>query len=142
MAKFSKGFMVGAATAAHQVEGNNVHSDYWVQENIEHSSFVEPSGEAVDHYHRYEEDIRLLAEAGLNTYRFSIEWARIQPGPDTWDEAEIEHYRKVIDCCLANDVKPIATMMHFTSPAWVIGKGGWENPEVADWFAAGVCLHD
>ena len=87
MAKFSKGFMVGAATAAHQVEGNNVHSDYWVQENIEHSSFVEPSGEAVDHYHRYEEDIRLLAEAGLNTYRFSIEWARIQPGPDTWDEA-------------------------------------------------------
>ena len=55
MAKFSKGFMVGAATAAHQVEGNNVHSDYWVQENIEHSSFVEPSGEAVDHYHRYEE---------------------------------------------------------------------------------------
>ena len=136
MAKFSKGFMVGAATAAHQVEGNNVHSDYWVQENIEHSSFVEPSGEAVDHYHRYEEDIRLLAEAGLNTYRFSIEWARIQPGPDTWDEAEIEHYRKVIDCCLANDVKPIATMMHFTSPAWVIGKGGWENPEVADWFAA------
>ena len=86
MAKFSKGFMVGAATAAHQVEGNNVHSDYWVQENIEHSSFVEPSGEAVDHYHRYEEDIRLLAEAGLNTYRFSIEWARIQPEPDTWDE--------------------------------------------------------
>ncbi len=136
MAKFAKGFMVGAATAAHQVEGNNIHSDYWIQENIEHTSFVEPSGEAVDHYNRYEEDIKLMAKAGLNTYRFSIEWARIQPKPDQWDEAEIEHYRKVIDCCYANGIKPIATMMHFTSPAWVITKGGWENPEVTEWFAA------
>ena len=66
MGKFPQGFMVGASTAAHQVEGNNVHSDYWLQENVEHSQFVEPSGKAVDHYHRYEEDIRLMAEAGLN----------------------------------------------------------------------------
>lgn len=136
MAKFAKGFMVGAATAAHQVEGNNIHSDYWVQENLEHSSFVEPSGDAVDHYNRYEEDIKLMAEAGLNAYRFSIEWARIQPEPDAWDEAEVDHYRKVIDCCYANNITPIVTMMHFTSPAWLITKGGWENPEVVDLFAA------
>ncbi len=73
MKKYPKGFMLGAATAAHQVEGNNIHSDYWVQEQIPHSVFVEPSLDAVDHYNHYEEDIRLLAEAGLNTYRFSIE---------------------------------------------------------------------
>lgn len=135
MEKFPQGFMVGASTAAHQVEGNNVHSDYWLQENVEHSQFVEPSGEAVDHYHRYEEDIRLMAEAGLNAYRFSIEWARIEPKQGEFDENEIEHYRKVIACCKENGVEPIVTLHHFTSPAWVISRGGWENEEVVDWFA-------
>lgn len=71
--KFPKGFLVGAATAAHQVEGNNIHSDFWAMEQLEHSSFAEPSLDAVDHYNRYEEDIKLLAGAGLNAYRFSIE---------------------------------------------------------------------
>ena len=64
MQKFEKGFFVGAATAAHQVEGNNIHSDYWAQEQLPHTSFAEPSGIACDHYNRYEEDIRLLADAG------------------------------------------------------------------------------
>ena len=64
MQKFEKGFFVGAATAAHQVEGNNIHSDYWAQEQLPHTSFTESSGIACDHYHRYEEDIRLLADAG------------------------------------------------------------------------------
>ena len=135
MGKFPQGFMVGASTAAHQVEGNNVHSDYWLQENVEHSQFVEPSGEAVDHYHRYEEDIRLMAEAGLNVYRFSVEWARIEPKQGEFDENEIEHYRKVIACCKENGVEPVVTLHHFTSPAWVISRGGWENEEVVDWFA-------
>ena len=98
--KFEKDFFLGAATAAHQVEGNNIYSDYWVQENLEHSMFDEPSGLAVDHYNRYEEDIRLLSEAGLNAYRFSIEWARIQPEEAKWDETEVEHYKDVIQCCL------------------------------------------
>ena len=94
MQKFTKGFLVGAATAAHQVEGNNIHSDYWVQEQLPHSSFTEPSGIACDHYNRYEEDIRLLADAGLNSYRFSIEWARIEPEEGQFDTTEVEHYRK------------------------------------------------
>ena len=72
---FPKGFFIGAATAAHQVEGNNIHSDYWAQEQLPHTSFTEPSGEACDHYNRFEEDIKLLADAGLNAYRFSVEWA-------------------------------------------------------------------
>mgnify|MGYP003209127058 CR=1 FL=1 len=66
MQKFEKGFFVGAATAAHQVEGNNIHSDYWAQEQLPHTSFTEPSGIACDHYNKYEEDIKLLADAGLN----------------------------------------------------------------------------
>ncbi len=133
---FEKQFMLGAATAAHQVEGNNIHSDYWVQEQVPHSIFNEPSLDAVDHYNRYEEDIRLLAEAGLNTYRFSIEWARIQPQPDAWDETEVQHYRDVLDCCHQNNVRPMVTMHHFSSPKWLISQGGWENPQVVDKFAS------
>ena len=134
--RFPKGFLIGAATAAHQVEGNNIHSDYWAQEHMKFTSFEEPSGQACDHYNRYEEDIRLLAQAGLNAYRFSIEWARIEPQPGVYDEKEIAHYRGVLECCHAHQVEPIVTMHHFTSPKWLIEQGGWENPETVDKFAA------
>ena len=131
---FKKDFMLGAATAAHQVEGNNVGSDYWIMENLEHSVFVEKSGLAVDHYNRYEEDIDLLKRAGLNAYRFSIEWARIEPVEGQWNEKEMEHYIKVIDYCLANGIEPVVTYHHFSSPAWLITKGGWESPDVVRYF--------
>ncbi|WP_044936040.1 glycoside hydrolase family 1 protein [Pseudobutyrivibrio sp. LB2011] len=131
---FNKDFMLGAATAAHQVEGNNVGSDYWIMENLEHSVFVEKSGSAVDHYNRYEEDIDLLKKAGLNAYRFSIEWARIEPVEGQWNEKEMEHYIKVIDYCLANGIEPVVTYHHFSSPAWLITKGGWESPDVVRYF--------
>ena len=135
MSRFPEGFMVGAATAAHQVEGNNIHSDYWAMEHMKHTSFNEPSMDAVDHYNRYEEDIHLMAEAGLNTYRFSIEWARIEPEEGKFDQSEIEHYRDVLKCCRDNGIEPVGTMMHFTSPVWVIRNGGWENQSTVDAFA-------
>lgn len=135
MKKFEKGFLVGAATAAHQVEGNNVNSDCWAMEHMEHTSFVEPSLDAVDHYNRYEEDIRLMKEAGLNAYRFSIEWARIQPEENRFAEEELEHYRKVIRCCKENGLEPVVTLHHFSSPRWFIGKGGWEAETVPEDFA-------
>ena len=131
---FPKGFMIGAATAAHQVEGNNIHSDYWAQEQLPHSSFTEPSGIACDHYNRYEEDIRLMAKAGLNAYRFSVEWARIEPEEGRFDEQEIEHYRAVIRCCRENGIEPIVTLLHFTSPVWLIKKGGWEAETTVEYF--------
>ena len=116
MQKFEKGFFVGAATAAHQVEGNNIHSDYWAQEQLPHTSFTEPSGIACDHYNKYEEDIKLLVDAGLNAYRFSIEWARIEPEEGKFDPAEIEHYRKVIACCKAHGVEPRCDAAAFHQP--------------------------
>ncbi|MBQ9911075.1 MAG: family 1 glycosylhydrolase [Lachnospiraceae bacterium] len=131
---FPKDFLIGAATAAHQVEGNNVHSDYWVQEQLPHTSFSEQSGIACDHYNRYEEDIRLLAEAGLNAYRFSVEWARIEPEEGRFDIKEVAHYRSVIECCRAHGIEPVVTLMHFTSPAWLIRKGGWEAEETVELF--------
>ena len=133
---FPKGILIGAATAAHQVEGNNIHSDYWAMEHMEFTSFNEPSGDACDHYNRYEEDIKLLAGAGLNAYRFSIEWARIEPQSGVFDESEIKHYRKVLECCRENGVEPIVTMLHFTSPKWLIEQGGWENEGTVEKFAA------
>lgn len=126
MGKFPENFFLGAATSAHQVEGNNIHSDYWIMEQMKSTSFLEPSKDAVDHYNRYEEDIRLLAEAGYNAYRFGIEWARIEPREGEFDEKEVEHYRSVIRCCKQNGITPIVTLHHFTSPKWLISKGGWE----------------
>ena len=107
MEKFPENFLLGASTAAHQVEGNNIHSDYYTMELMKSTSFAEPSADAVDHYNRYEEDIKLLACAGLNCYRFSIEWARIEPVEGQFDEAEVEHYRKMIRFCKDNGVTPI-----------------------------------
>lgn len=130
MGKFPKNFLLGAATAAHQVEGNNVHSDCWAQENMPHTTYKDKSGIACDHYNRYEEDIRLMKEAGLNAYRFSIEWARIQPEEGVFDDKEIEHYRKVIRCCRDNGIEPVVTLFHFSSPVWIIRKGGWEAETV------------
>lgn len=135
MSNFPKEFFIGAATAAHQVEGNNVHSDYWAMEQMEYTSFVEPSLDAVDHYHRFEEDIQLMAQAGLNAYRFSIEWARIEPKKDVWDEKEVEHYRQVIACCKRYGLEPIVTLHHFTSPKWLICEGGWDEESVVKRFA-------
>lgn len=135
MGKFPKGFLVGAATAAHQVEGNNTNSDCWAQEQMKYSSYVEPSLDAVDHYNRFEEDIRLLADAGLNAYRFSIEWARIEPQEGVFDDSEIEHYRSVIECCKNYGVEPVVTLHHFSSPVWMIKKGGWEAQTAPEDFA-------
>ena len=132
--KFPTGFMIGSATAAHQVEGNNIHSDYWALEQMKYSEFPEPSGEACDQYHLYQEDIRLMKEAGLNCYRFSIEWARIEPVKDQFDETEMQHYIDVIDCCIENGIEPIVTLFHFTSPKWLMAEGGWEAESTIERF--------
>lgn len=128
-------FFIGSSTAAHQVEGNNIHSDYWAMENMKYTDFFEKSGACVDHYTKYKEDIELMKKAGLNAYRFSIEWARIEPFEGEFDKEAIEHYKDVIKVCRDNDIEPIITLHHFTSPKWLICKGGWENPDVVTYFA-------
>lgn len=132
--KFKADFLLGAATAAHQVEGNNYHSDYYTMEQMQSTSFLEPSGSAVDHYNRYKEDIGLLAQAGLNCYRFSMEWARIEPEDGHFDSKELSHYRDMLRCCRENNITPIVTLHHFTSPKWLISKGGWEAESTVEDF--------
>ena len=135
MNRFPENFLLGASTAAHQVEGNNIHSDYYTMEQMKSTSFVEPSADAVDHYNRYKEDILLLKNAGLNCYRFSIEWARIEPVEGQFDEREVEHYRQMLRFCKEIGVTPIVTLHHFTSPKWLISKGGWEAESTVEDFS-------
>src|SRR4029453_14455001 len=132
---FPKGFLWGAATAAHQVEGNNINSDLWVLEHLKPSMYPEASGDACDHYHRYRDDIKLVADLGFNTYRFSIEWARIEPEEGFFSTAELEHYRRMLATCREHNLTPMLTFWHFTAPRWFAARGGGETDDAGDLFA-------
>lgn len=132
---FPKGFLWGAATSAYQVEGNNINTDLWLIERLPNSMFKEHSGDACDQYHLFRQDISMLADLGLNTYRFSIEWARIEPDEGEFSRAELEHYKRVLEACHKHNITPLVTLYHVSMPRWVAYKGGWENPQTADWYA-------
>ncbi|SFR84524.1 beta-glucosidase [Agromyces sp. CF514] len=136
MTGFPTPFLWGASTAPHQIEGGNVNSDWWAREGL--MPGMELSGDAVDGYHRYAEDIGLLADAGLTAYRFGLEWARIEPREGQFSNAELAHYRRVIDACLDAGVAPVVTLNHFSVPRWFAEAGGWSAPESTERFAAYV----
>jgi beta-glucosidase len=131
---FPDGFLWGTATAAHQVEGGNWNNDWWAWEHAEGTRCVEPSGDACDHFWRYPDDIALLADLGFGAYRFSIEWARIEPEDGEFSTAALDHYARMIAACRDHDLVPIVTFHHFTTPRWMAAKGGWLAPEVVDAF--------
>lgn len=132
--KRQSGFLWGAATAAHQIEGNNTNSDYWVMEHVPGTYFKEPSGDACDSFNRWREDIAMLKLGGMNAYRFSIEWARIEPAPGEYSQAMLDYYRRICIALREAGITPIVTLHHFTSPAWIAGLGGWEDRQVIDHF--------
>lgn len=141
---FPERFLWGAGTSAHQVEGGNVYNDSWVLEHVRGGPYVEPSGDACDHYHRYRDDIALLAELGLNTYRFSLEWSRIEPEEGEFSRAALEHYRRVLAACHEYGITPMVTFHHVTSPRWLAAAGGWEandTPERFGRFCGRVMAH-
>ncbi|MFJ2171772.1 glycoside hydrolase family 1 protein [Streptomyces sp. NPDC087851] len=125
-------FLWGASTAPHQIEGNNVNSDWWAYEP--NMPGMARSGDAIDSYHRYAEDMRLLADAGLNSYRFGIEWARIEPAEGQISRAELAHYRRMIDTALGLGLEPVVTLHHFTHPRWFTEDGGWLEDRAVDRF--------
>ncbi|WP_314216048.1 family 1 glycosylhydrolase [Pseudarthrobacter equi] len=132
---FPQDFLWGVATAGHQVEGNNVNSDTWFLEQLPGTIFAEPSGDAVDHYHRYREDIALIAGLGFSSYRFSLEWARIEPAEGQFSVAALDHYKRVLEACVEHGLTPVVTFHHFTSPLWLLQSGGWEGARTAELFA-------
>jgi beta-glucosidase len=136
MNTFPPGFLWGASTAPHQIEGNNVNSDFWANEG--RVPGMELSGDAVDSYHRYREDMRLLADAGLNSYRFGIEWARIEPRPGEISHAALAHYRRMIEAAGEFGLTPVVTLHHFTNPRWFADEGGWLGGDAVKRFRSYV----
>ncbi len=133
--EFPDGFLWGTATAAHQVEGGNVNSDWWEFEHRAGTPCVESSGDACDSWHRWPEDLEILASLGFGAYRFSLEWARIEPAEGEFSRAAIEHYRKQCARCHELGVVPVVTFNHFALPAWLGSSGGWERPDAPERFA-------
>ncbi|OYX37081.1 MULTISPECIES: glycoside hydrolase family 1 protein [unclassified Sphingomonas] len=129
------GFWWGTATAAHQIEGNNTNSDFWLAENVKPTLFQEPSLDACDSYHRYGEDIALAAKLGFNAHRFGVEWARIEPEPGKFSAAALDHYQRVMEACHAKGLAPVITFSHWTVPRWFAAMGGFEHPDSPALFA-------
>lgn len=133
--EFPEGFVWGVATAGHQNEGDNTTSDTWFAENVTPTVFRDRSGKACNGYELWREDVDLAAGMGLNAYRFSVEWARIEPVNGEFDDDALAHYEAIVDRCLERGLAPVVTFNHFTSPHWFAAGGGWLNPEAPDLFA-------
>jgi beta-glucosidase len=117
--------MFGTAQSAHQVEGGNVNSDWWDWERAPGTPCREPSGDACDFYHRYREDIALMAGLGFGAFRLGIEWARIEPAEGEFSRAALDHYRRVLAACHEFRLQPVVTFHHFTLPRWLAARGGF-----------------
>lgn len=156
--RFPKRFLWGTATSAHQSEGNNANQwTVWEDENARtkaaqaeyqyHDLAIWPkiadlatkpenyiSGRAGDHYNRYEEDFKILKSLGMNAFRFSIEWSRIEPTEGAWNVEAIEHYRKYIATLRKMGIEPMMTLFHFTLPIWFAEMGGFEKRRNVKYF--------
>lgn len=155
--KFPNGFLWGAATASHQVEGNN-HNDWteWEKKNAERlaaeagnkwagwqkKKFPEMfkpenyiSGSACDHYNRFREDFDIAKSLGHNAHRLSIEWSRVEPEEGEFNEKEIDHYRGVARALRDRNLEPFVTLWHWTNPLWIRDIGGWENKKTIAYYS-------
>ncbi len=127
---FPKNFLWGTATAAHQVEGGNTNNNWYAWELGGRVRPGHHAGQACDWWGgRWREDFDRAAASGQNAHRFSVEWSRIQPAPDKWDEAALAHYAEMARGLRARGMEPMVTLHHFTDPLWVYEYGGWER----DW---------
>jgi beta-glucosidase len=130
---FPKGFLWGTATAAHQVEGNNTNNNWWKWEQEGHTA--DKSGLACDWWGgRWKEDFDRAAEAGQNAHRLSVEWSRIQPAPDRWDEDALERYRAILRGLRDRNMTVMVTLHHCTDPLWLAEVGSWETEAVVPLF--------
>lgn len=134
---FPKDFLWGASTSAYQVEGASLThgkgpSCQDVKELPPNTSGLDV---CADQYHRYKEDVALMAEMGFKVYRFSISWSRLLPeGTGRINQEGIDYYNNLIDECLKYDIIPLVTMFHFDMPAALDERGSWSNPDSVEWF--------
>jgi beta-glucosidase len=146
---FPEGFLWGCATSAYQIEGSpladGAGASIW--QRFAHTPGMMSNGDtgdvACDHYQRFRDDVRLMAELGLKAYRFSINWGRVLPaGTGAVNAAGLGFYQRLVDALLEHGIQPMATLFHWDLPAALDDRGGWLNPEIAHWFAeyADVCF--
>lgn len=157
--KKSTHFLWGVATAAHQVEGSQENDwSIWESQNASRMSEIARtkyadlpnwseiksainsdanyiSGTCADHFHRYPEDIAIMKRLKINSYRFSIEWSRIEPEPGEFDAEALTHYREVVSDLQDAGITPFITLHHFTNPVWLEDHGGWHGASFPDLFA-------
>jgi len=138
---FPAHFLWGSATAGHQIEGDNVHSQNWHEEQQEAfwrddpaRKYRAPSGKACDHYRLYREDVALLGELGHQAYRLSIEWSRIEPAEGAWDQAAVDHYVDLLARLNERGIQPFVTLHHFTHPLWFEQAGGFRKRDNLRYF--------
>jgi len=142
--KFPKNFLWGTSTSAYQIEGG-ITNDWseWEKKRVESKKFLSSGkiaddflcGKACDSYNRYSEDLALVKELGCGAFRLGIEWARIEPREDEYDQKEIEHYKKVLIEAREKGIQTVVTLWHWTNPLWLRDKGGWTNPEAIKHFS-------
>jgi beta-glucosidase len=131
--RFPEGFLWGAATSAHQVEGGNMLNDWWAWEQAGRVPYS--SGLACDHFHRFREDFDMVQALEHNAHRLSIEWSRIEPQEGVWSDEALAHYRDVLVALHERRIEPIVTLYHYTMPQWMAAKGGWESPGMERHYA-------
>jgi beta-glucosidase len=134
--RIPEGFLLGTASAAHQVEGG-LWNDWMRMEQDEPGRIKhgDSAAVAIDHFHRYREDLALLAAMGHTAQRFSVEWARVEPEPGRFDSAALRHYAAVIAACRDLRMEPVVTLHHFTLPVWLADLGGVLAPDAPRLFA-------
>lgn len=133
---FPEGFLWGSATAGHQIEGNNIHSNQWQmeQEHLKEDPNSEISGMACNHYNMVEEDVQLLCDLGHQAYRMSVEWARIEPEEGVFDEEATDHYVRELALLKEKGIKTFVTLVHLCGPQWFAAKGYFCNLENMKYF--------
>src|SRR5690625_3836592 len=141
--QFPKEMKWGVATAAYQIEGAATEGgrgpSIW-------DTFSKTPGKVIngdngdiacDSYHRYEEDVKLMKELGVDTYRFSVSWPRIFPeGVGKVNREGLDYYHRLVDCLLENGIEPMCTLYHWDLPQVLQDQGGWGNRETIDAFVA------
>lgn len=140
--RFPDGFLWGAATSAYQIEGSPLADGAGpsIWHRFSHTPGRTANDEtgdvAADHYRRWAEDVELMREIGLNSYRFSVSWSRVLPeGTGRVNQAGLAFYDRLVDGLLAAGIEPMLTLYHWDLPAALDDRGGWLNPDVAEWFA-------
>ena len=130
--KMPEGFLWGAGYAGHQVEGNNIHSQWWADEMA--GMYEHKSGMACNSYELWERDVEIAEECGLRAFRTSVEWSRIEPEEGVFNKDALDHYVRLFSALKERGIKVFATLVHFTHPLWFEKLGSFTKPENLKYF--------